>query len=287
MSSKIKHFLSTIIVLLIIICITYLLSFDSIKINNFPLVYIFTITILILNTLSFIHSYIFKSDIFFDLIGSISFISVGVASLLLIPDVDANQILIFFLLIFWALRLGPFLFIRRLSAGPDERLSEYFKSPLSLYFIWTMNSLWVFLTSLSMIIIFSSSQNNEFGLIQWLGLLIWVLGFLIEVVSDTQKSKFNKKNKGAFIDVGLWKYIRHPNYLGEIIIWLGIFVISISYINSIFTALSILSPIFVFVLLRFLTGVPQLEQRGQEKWGKQEKYLKYKEKTGILLPKFK
>ena len=106
-------------------------------------------------------------------------------------------------------------------------------------------------------------------------------------MSDTQKNKFNKKNKGAFIDVGLWKYIRHPNYLGEIIIWFGIFVISINYINSIFTALSILSPIFVFVLLRFLTGVPQLEQRGQEKWGKQEKYLKYKEKTGILLPKFK
>ena len=150
-----------------------------------------------------------------------------------------------------------------------------------------MNSLWVFLTSLSMIVIFSSSEDNEFGLMQWLGLLIWVFGFLIEVVSDTQKNKFNKKNKGAFIDVGLWKYIRHPNYLGEIIIWLGIFVISISYINSIFTALSILSPIFVFVLLRFLTGVPQLEQRGQEKWGKQEKYLKYKEKTGILLPKFK
>ena len=150
-----------------------------------------------------------------------------------------------------------------------------------------MNSLWVFLTSLSMIVIFSSSQDNEFGLIQWLGLLIWVFGLLIEVVSDTQKNKFNKKNKGAFIDVGLWKYIRHPNYLGEIIIWLGIFVISISYINSIFTALSILSPIFVFILLRFLTGVPQLEQRGQEKWGKQEKYLKYKERTGILLPKFK
>ncbi len=287
MSSKIKHFFSTIIVLLIIICIAYLLSFDSIKINNFPLVYIFTITILILNTLSFMHSHFSKSDIFFDLIGSISFISIGVTSLLLIPDVDANQILIFFLLIFWALRLGPFLFIRRLSAGPDERLSEYFKSPFSLYFIWTMNSLWVFLTSLSMIVIFSSSEDNEFGLMQWLGLLIWVFGFLIEVVSDTQKNKFNKKNKGAFIDVGLWKYIRHPNYLGEIIIWFGVFVISINYINSIFTILSILSPIFVFVLLRFLTGVPQLEQRGEEKWGQQGKYLNYKKRTGILLPKFK
>ena len=201
--SSIKHFFSTIIVLLIIISITYLLSFDSIKINNFPLVYIFTIIILILNTLSFMHSYVFKTDIFFDLIGSISFISVGVASLILITDVDANQILIFFLLIFWALRLGPFLFIRRLSAGPDERLSEYFKSPLSLYFIWKMNSLWVFLTSLSMIIIFSSSQNNEFGLIQWLGLLIWVLGFLIEVVSDTQKVSLIKKIKEHLL---MWVY---------------------------------------------------------------------------------
>ncbi len=287
MSTVIKHSFSTIIILLIIISITYILSFDSIKINDFPLVYIFIITILLLNSLSFIHSYAFKTDIFFDLIGSFSFISIGVTSIILIPDVDANQILIFFLLIFWALRLGPFLFIRRLSAGPDERLSEYFKSPISLYFLWMMNSLWVFLTSLSMIIIFSSSQNNEFGLIQWLGLLIWVSGYLIEVVSDTQKSKFNKKNKGTFIDVGLWKYIRHPNYLGEIIIWLGIFVISISYINSIVTFISIFSPIFVFVLLRFLSGVPQLEQRGREKWGGQEKYLNYKERTGILFPKFK
>ena len=85
----------------------------------------------------------------------------------------------------------------------------------------------------------------------------------------------------------MWKYIRHPNYLGEIIIWLGIFVISISYINSIFASLSVLSPIFVFVLLRFLTGVPQLEVRGDEKWGKQKEYINYKKETGIIFPKFK
>tara|TARA_A100001015_G_scaffold167963_1_gene186681 strand:- start:92 stop:523 length:432 start_codon:yes stop_codon:yes gene_type:complete len=143
------------------------------------------------------------------------------------------------------------------------------------------------MTSISMIIIFSSKENYNFGLVQWLGLLIWILGFIIEVVSDSQKSKFNKKNKGKFINIGLWKYIRHPNYLGEIIIWLGIFVISISYINSIFTSLSILSPIFVFVLLRFLTGVPQLEVRGEKKWGKQKEYINYKKETGIIFPKIK
>ena len=287
MSTGIKHALSTTIVLAVIFVLAYIISLDSLLINGIPLVYIFVITILSINSLFFIHSYLFKTDIFFDLIGSISFISTGVLSLIFIPDVDGNQILIFFLLIFWALRLGPYLFLRRLNSGADERLDEYFKSPLSLYFLWIMNSLWVFMTSISMIVIFSSKDNYEFGLVQWLGLLIWILGFIIEVVSDSQKNKFNKKNKGKFINIGLWKYIRHPNYLGEIIIWLGIFVISISYINSIFTSLSILSPIFVFVLLRFLTGVPQLEVRGEKKWGKQKEYINYIKETGIIFPKIK
>ena len=287
MSTSIKHAFSTLTVLIVIFVLTYILSLDSILINDFPIVYVFILTILFLNSLFFIHSYFFKTDIFFDLIGSISFISIGIISLIFIPDVDGNQILVFFLLIFWALRLGPFLFIRRLGTGVDERLSEYFESPLSLYFVWIMNSLWVFMTSISMMIIFSSKENYDFGLVQWFGLLIWILGFIIEVVSDSQKSKFNKKNKGKFINIGLWKYIRHPNYLGEIIIWAGIFVISISYINSIFTSLSILSPIFVFVLLRFLTGVPQLEVRGEKKWGKQKEYINYIKETGIIFPKIK
>ncbi len=287
MSTGIKHSLSTITVLTVIFVFTYILSLDSILVNGIPLVYIYTITILSINSLFFIHSYLFKTDIFFDLIGSISFLSIGIISLIFIQDFDGNQILVFFLLIFWALRLGPYLFLRRLSSGIDERLSEYFKSPLSLYLVWIMNSLWVFMTSISMIIIFSSKENYDFGLVQWLGLLIWILGFIIEVVSDSQKSKFNKVNKGKFINIGLWKYIRHPNYLGEIIIWIGIFVVSISYINSIFTFLSILSPIFVFVLLRFLTGVPQLEVRGEEKWGKNKEYINYKKETGIIFPKFK
>lgn len=287
MSTGIKHALSTIIVLAIIFVLSYIISLDSLLLNGIPLVYIFVLTILSINSLFFIHSYFFKTDIFFDLIGSISFISIGILSLILIPSVDGNQILIFFLLIFWALRLGPYLFLRRLGSGADERLDEYFKSPLSLYFLWVMNSLWVFMTSISIIIIFSSNENYNFGLTQWLGLLVWVLGFIIEVVSDSQKSKFNKKNKGKFINTGLWRYIRHPNYLGEIVIWTGIFVISISYINSIFTSLSILSPIFVYVLLRFLTGVPQLERRADEKWGMQKKYIDYKKETGIIFPKFK
>tara|TARA_B100000941_G_scaffold287073_2_gene261645 strand:+ start:1233 stop:2096 length:864 start_codon:yes stop_codon:yes gene_type:complete len=287
MSTSIKHAFSTITVLTVIFLLTYILSLDSILINNIPIVYVFILTILFLNSLFFIHSYFFKTDIFFDLIGSISFISIGIISLIFIPDVDGNQILVFFLLIFWALRLGPYLFIRRLGSGVDERLSEYFESPLSLYFVWIMNSLWVFMTSISMMIIFSSKENYDFGLVQWFGLLIWILGFIIEVVSDSQKSKFNKKNKGKFINIGLWKYIRHPNYLGEIIIWLGIFVISISYINSIFASLSVLSPIFVFVLLRFLTGVPQLEVRGEKKWGRQIEYINYKKETGLIFPKFK
>ena len=287
MTSNYKHLISFLIILLVIIFLTYILSIDTLSINEIPIVYLFTSSILILNSTFFLHSYIYKTDIFFDLVGSLSFLSIGVISLLLIPNIDANQILVFFLLLFWSLRLGPFLFIRRLGANNDERLEEFFKSPLSLYFLWSMNSLWVFFTSLSMIIIFSSPNENEFGLIQWLGLIVWVTGYVIEVISDSQKTKFNKFNKGKFINIGLWKYIRHPNYLGEIIIWVGIFIISLNYIHSLTSFLSILSPIFVFLLLRFITGVPQLEARGKEKWGHLDEYNSYKEKTGLLFPKFK
>ena len=287
MTRSFKHLISFLIILLVIIFLTYILSIDTLSINEIPIVYLFTSSILILNSTFFLHSYIYKTDIFFDLVGSLSFLSIGVISLLLIPNIDANQILVFFLLLFWSLRLGPFLFIRRLGANNDERLEEFFKSPLSLYFLWSMNSLWVFFTSLSMIIIFSSPNENEFGLIQWLGLIVWVTGYVIEVISDSQKTKFNKFNKGKFINIGLWKYIRHPNYLGEIIIWVGIFIISLNYIHSLTSFLSILSPIFVFLLLRFITGVPQLEARGKEKWGHLDEYNSYKEKTGLLFPKFK
>ena len=287
MTSSYKHLISFLIILLVIIFLTYILSIDTLSINEIPIVFLFTSSILILNSTFFLHSYIYRTDIFFDLVGSLSFLSIGVISLLLIPNIDANQILVFFLLLFWSLRLGPFLFIRRLGANNDERLEEFFKSPISLYFLWSMNSLWVFFTSLSMIIIFSSPNENEFGLIQWLGLIVWVTGYVIEVISDSQKTKFNKFNKGKFINIGLWKYIRHPNYLGEIIIWVGIFIISLNYIHSLTSFLSILSPIFVFLLLRFITGVPQLEARGKEKWGHLDEYNSYKEKTGLLFPKFK
>ena len=287
MANSFKYLLSTIIILSVILFVSFLISLESIRVNDIPIVFIFAISILSLNSVFFIHSYFFKSDIFFDLVGSFSFLSIGIASLLLLPDIDANQILIFFLLVFWSLRLGPFLFLRRIGAGNDERLSEYFKSPISLYFLWCMNSLWVFFTSLSIIIIFSSNISNDFGLLQWLGLIIWVFGYIIEVTSDSQKNRFNKTNKGKFINIGLWKYIRHPNYLGEIIIWFGIFVISLNYIESFPSMLSILSPIFVFILLRYLSGVPQLEKRGDQKWGDLKEYVKYKEKTGIIFPKFK
>ncbi len=287
MTNTFKYLLSTILIISVILFISFLISLESVKVNDMPLVFIFAFSILSLNSIFFIHSYFFKSDIFFDLVGSFSFLSIGIISLLLLSDIDANQILIFFLLVFWALRLGPFLFIRRLVAGNDERLSEYFESPVSLYFLWCMNSLWVFFTSLSIIVIFSSNISNDFGLLQWLGLIIWVFGYIIEVTSDSQKNRFNKTNKGKFINIGLWKYIRHPNYLGEIIIWFGIFVISLNYIESFPSMLSILSPIFVFILLRYLSGVPQLEKRGDQKWGDLKEYVKYKEKTGIIFPKFK
>ena len=108
-------------------------------------------------------------------------------------------------------------------------------------------------------------------MIQWLGLLIWVLGFLIEVVSDTQKSKFNKKNKGAFIDVGLWKYIRHPNYLGEILFWFGLFGFSLS--QSLDNFWLIICPLSMFAMFIF-ASIPMMDNRSLERRQDYEEYMK-------------
>ena len=86
------------------------------------------------------------------------------------------------------------------------------------------------------------------------------------------------------INTGLWAYSRHPNYLGEIILWTGLTIISINYLSG-FTFISLLTPVFVFVLLRYISGVPQLEASAEKKWGRDKKYINYKKNVGLLFPK--
>ena len=184
----------------------------------------------------------------------------------------------------WAMRLGGFLFMRIHRAGEDKRFRKLKKSfPLFLR-TWTLQGLWVFITCLAALTAVTSTKISEVDVTFYLGLVLWICGFIIEVIADLQKSRFRaeKKNKGNFIQSGLWVLSRHPNYLGEIILWLGSAIMALPVLWS-WQYVSLLSPLFVYLLLTKVSGIPILEAQAEKNWGKQKDYQIYKKKHSSVI----
>ena len=247
--------------------------------------YIFIIAILI-QWAAFIPAYFLSSEKFFDLIGSFTFLTVILISLFVSTSLNFTKLLISFLVITWACRLGTFLFFRVNRNNGDSRFDNLKKSALSFFGVWSLQGIWVFITASAAIFAITSPLDYEFGLLGVIGLFLWVLGFAIEVIADKQKSDFRKdpKNKNLFIETGLWSLCRHPNYTGEIILWVGVAVLAFPYLTG-FKLVSLISPIFVYLLLTKISGIPLLERAAEYKWGNDESFLFYKKRTGKLLPK--
>ncbi|MEM9656608.1 MAG: DUF1295 domain-containing protein, partial [Actinomycetota bacterium] len=104
-----------------------------------------------------------------------------------------------------------------------------------------------------------------------------------EVVADRQKSTWraDPANAGTFITGGLWSWSRHPNYFGEFLLWVGIAIIAIPVLQG-WQYLTLLSPVFVYVLLNRISGVPLLERKADRKWGGQEDYETFKANTPVF-----
>eukprot|EP00606_Chrysophyceae_sp_TOSAG23-5_P000692 GSChrysophyteH2.ASY1.ANO1.970.1 assembled CDS len=191
----------------------------------------------------------------------------------------------------WTLRLGSFLFTRICrEGGVDSRFTEIKKSPLRFCTAFTLQGVWVFVTALpvfalncaySSSVVATSTTTNIYDYIGW---TLWFVGFFCEVLADQQKSAFRAeaRNKGKFIKLGLWSCSRHPNYFGEILLWTGV-SIQIILTSTRFWSLAF-SPLFVYSLLNYVSGVPLLEKASDEKWSKNADYQKYKEATPVLVP---
>ena len=119
----------------------------------------------------------------------------------------------------------------------------------------------------------------------YIGIVAWLTGFLFEVIADQQKRVFNSNpdNKGKFIDSGLWSISRHPNYFGEIILWYGIAIITFPSLEG-WQYITLISPIFVTLLLTKVSGLNLLEERADKKWGELEDYKEYEKNTSLLIP---
>ncbi|MBI5950265.1 MAG: DUF1295 domain-containing protein [Chloroflexi bacterium] len=240
----------------------------------------------VIQWLVFIPAYKFQTEKFFDITGSITYITLVVIAILLSSNLDTRSILLAVLVTIWALRLGTFLFTRIQKAGKDDRFDEI--KPLFFRFlnVWTIQALWVTFTASAAFVAITTSTRKEMDCYSVIGALIWLFGFIFEVAADAQKSRFNADpaNKGKFIQTGLWSRSRHPNYFGEIVLWVGIAIIALPVLQG-WQWVAMISPIFVTLLLTRVSGIPLLEKKADKKWGGQEDYEAYKKKTPVLIPK--
>jgi steroid 5-alpha reductase family enzyme len=202
------------------------------------------------------------------------------------PLVDVRSILLLTLVVIWAARLGIFLFSRIHKAGKDARFDEIKPSFVRFLLTWTLQGLWVALTLSAALAAITTTTRKNVGVFALSGFLVWSFGFAIEVTADIQKGRFraHPENKGKFIYTGLWAWSRHPNYFGEIVLWIGVAIVALPVLRG-WQWVTLISPVFVTVLLTRISGVPLLEKRADEKWGGQEDYETYKERTPVLIPR--
>jgi steroid 5-alpha reductase family enzyme len=186
----------------------------------------------------------------------------------------------------WAARLGTFLFRRIQADGKDARFDRVKTSFSGFLLAWTLQGVWICFTVGAALAAITSGRSVTLGMAAWVGLAVWAVGFGVEVVADLQKSRFRSDpaNKGRFISTGLWAWSRHPNYFGEIVLWIGVAIIAAPALQG-WQYATLVSPVFVAILLTRGSGIPLLERRADATWGGQPDYERYKATTPVLVPR--
>ncbi len=233
----------------------------------------------------YVHSLVFRTERFFDLTGSLTYIGVTLFGILAAEHRSPTGWLLTGLVVLWAARLGAFLFRRILRAGKDDRFEQILRDPSRLFLTWTLQGVWVSLTALAAWTGIQSA-GPEIHWLTWLGALVWLAGFAFEVIADRQKSAFRARpeNRDDFIRTGLWAWSRHPNYAGEILLWSGVFLAAAPSFAG-WQWLTVISPLFVVLLLMRVSGIPLLEKKADERWGDRPEYQQYASSTPVLIPR--
>lgn len=236
--------------------------------------------------IAFLPSFFAQTERYFDVVGSLTFIGITLCLALFTPGVDARGWLVAAMVMLWALRLGSFLFTRVSRAGGDDRFDGLKSSFLRFGQVWTIQGLWVSMTASAAWITITTERKLPLEGFALIGALLWGLGIGFEAVADWQKSQFkaDPANSGRFINTGLWAISRHPNYFGEIVLWLGVTVVALPVLQG-WQWIGLLSPLFVILLLTRVSGIPLLEEKADLKWGGQADYEDYKRRTSLLIPR--
>ncbi len=275
--------------LLLIFGLAYAVGENSVRIGGLNAVWLCAVLSIGVQWLAWIPASIRRTESFYDLTGGLTYLLVVAFSLWAGNTASSPGVrgwLLSLMVCVWACRLSSFLFLRIHRAGKDRRFDILKQNPVRFMVPWTLQGLWVFLTVLVLLTV--NCQENigpAFGISDGLGIAMWVFGFSIEVIADRQKTAFNSKpeNKGKWIDEGLWSKSRHPNCFGEIVLWSGVAVLGLNALSG-WKYFALISPIFVFLLLTRVSGVPLLDAGAKKKWGSSPAYQAYRKKTRMLIP---
>lgn len=242
-----------------------------------------------INWLVWIPASLWRTERFYDLTGSVTFVAVTSLALVAAPGPDGEasvwRVMLAAMVVVWAVRLGSFLFIRVRRDGSDGRFDKIKVHPLAFLATWTLQALWVSMTVAAALAAITVADGLG-GVWAMLGVIVWLIGFAIEVVADTQKRRFraDPANAGRFISTGLWSRSRHPNYFGEILLWSGVALMAVPTLSG-WRWVVLISPVFVWLLLTRVSGVPLLEARAAARFGDDLAYGAYVKHTPVLVPR--
>lgn len=231
----------------------------------------------------------FKKYIWFISIGyGLSISIVGIMLLALCyKTMNASLLIGAILLILYGFRLSGFLAYRELkSKDYNKKMKNEISDGSNMTFpikimLWiTCAILYLLMTSP---IIFRFMNHSANDIIYDIGLIITLSGIIIESLSDYQKNKSKKINPKKICNTGLFKIVRCPNYLGELIIWIGVFICGLTTYNSTLQWISAIIGLLGIIYIMF-SGARRLELRQDRTYKDDKEYQEYKEKTPILIP---
>ena len=259
-------------------------SQGSLQMDNLPLFALCGAIGFILHWLMFVPAYAFQTEHYFDLTGSISYITTVVAAVMLSSSLDLRDLIICAMIVIWAVRLGSFLFWRIKKDGQDTRFIVMKTQFIWFLMTWTLGGLWVLVTMAAGLAAITSNITEDLGALSYIGISLWLFGFAVEVAADAQKRRFKAlpENKGRFIKSGLWAWSQHPNYFGEITLWFGLALVALPVLSG-WQLCTLISPIFVYLLLTRVSGIPLLDRLALKKWGNDPDYIAYIESTPSLI----
>ena len=263
--------------------IAFYIPFQIALLTDLVLVKNLILLIFCIQWVTFIPAFIFQTEKFYDLTGSITYLTAVFYTLYVTGSNNLSDLIIVGCVAVWAIRLGSFLFMRIHKAGEDRRFRTIKPNFTRFLMTWTLQGMWVSMCLLCVLTALSSYSGVVMNSIFFIGLLIFILGLSIEIIADYQKTVFrrNIENKDKFITTGLWSLSRHPNYFGEILLWTGIAIMSISSLQGL-QYITLISPIFVYVLLVYISGVRILEAQAEKKWGHLDSFKEYIKNTPRL-----